>query len=126
MENITDIKDDQEKIYELFSKLRNSSDEYFEWALNYFIQNNQNLYDPEKRRLTDKKLEFTEDFKIKCLLLDEFVYDTTIHDDFAISLKYLEHHFQTQDFRNKITDYEQKDKIEFKMPLDIKVRIYIN
>lgn len=119
------IKDDQQKILDIFSKLRNSSDEYFDFCLNYFIQNNKCLYDPEKRELVDEMLDFPEDFKSKCLLLDEYVFDPVAHDNFAISTKYLDYHFLTQDFRNKITNYEQKDTINFKFPLDIKVCFYL-
>jgi len=93
--------------------------------LNYFINNHQNIYDPIKKEKTDEKLNFPEDFKIKCLLLDEYVFDPQLHDDFAISMKYLDYHFVTQDFRNKLLNYEQKDKIDFKMPLDIKVIVKI-
>ena len=101
--------------------MRNSSDEYFDYCLNYFIQNYKYLYDHEKRELVDETLDFPDDFKNKCLLLDEFVFDQFAHDSFAISTKFLDYNFLTQDFRNKLTNYDQKDTINFIVPLDIKV-----
>jgi len=89
--------------------------------LNYFIENNKHIYDPEKRQLIDEMLDFSDDFKNRCLLLDEYVFDPIAHDDFAISSKYLDYHFLTQSFRNKITNYGQKDTFNFKIPVEIKV-----
>ena len=121
-EKVNDIEEDKIKVLDLFSKLKNSSDDFFEWNLNYYIQNNDKVYDSQKKAILDDELSFTDDFKLKCLLLDEYVFDTNQHDEFAISTKYLDYHFLTQDFRNKLVNYEQKDTIDFKMPLDIKVQ----
>lgn len=121
MDKITHIKDDQEEIIQLFSKLKNSSDEYFDYCLNYFIQNNKLLYDPEKREMINNMFDFSDEFKNKCLLLDEYVFNPIAHDEFAITTKFLDYHFLTQSFINKITNYEQKDNFDLTIPHDIKV-----
>lgn len=112
---------DRIKILSLFSKLKNSSAEFFDTCLAFFINNQDKLYDITKKPILDDKITFSEEFKSRCLMLDEYVFDTCEHDNFAISTKYLDYHFLTQDFRNKLVSYERKDKVIFQMSLDIKV-----
>ena len=118
------MENDRNEILTILSKLKNSSDDYVDEMLSIYINSYNNIYSDIKRPELDKKLELTDEFKSKCLLLDEYVYDPIAHDEFAINSKFIYNTFNTQDFRNKLVNYEQKDFFELKMPLDIKVILF--